>query len=142
MLNSDVNTILSEKVEYDLYLFKQVLGIYLSLLLYPNSKDKRILLMYFYNDNVLYSKLEKEILKEIKKQKDNENIREICEEMIDKMDKIFFRLFNYNEWILDGFFDAFATNDLSRASLPPKKFDVLDENSKNEFVKKLKMYKD
>ena len=142
MLNNDVKAMLSEKREYDLYLFKQVLGTYLSLLLYPNSKDKRILLMYFYDENVLYSKLEKEILKEIKKQKDNESIRVICEEMIDKMDKIFFHLFNYNEWILDGFFDAFVTNDLSRACLPPKQFDVLDENSKNEFVKKIRMYKD
>ena len=138
MLEEEIKTKLSEKREYDLYLFMEVLKVYLDLLLCSNSKDKRALLMIFFSDNVLYSKLEREILKEIKKQKYNEKNLEICEDMIERMDKIFFNLFNYNEWILEGFIEAIETGEFIRAAVPAKEFEVLNDTSKKQFVKELK----
>ena len=61
-----------------------------------------------------YSWLEYQILIEIKKVKHDDKIEEICLNMLEELEKIFFKQFNYNEYILSSYEDAISMNDINR----------------------------
>lgn len=139
MFNSDVKNKLSEKREYDSYLLREVLQVYLYLLLFvKDSKEIRNNLICFYNDNKNYSILEKDILKIIKRTKENDELSELLISVMDDIEDTFFKLFNYNEYILNGYYEAIEMNDIFRAVVPKKEFKLLTEEDKKKLVYEIK----
>ena len=138
MLNEKIDEMLLEIKEYEKYFLFEVSGTYVNLLLEPhNTSVCRKELLKFCKEGMRYSKLEKEILNIIKKSTQSEKGLAICEEIISDLDRIHFNVFNYNEWILDEFEKLLDTKKFKTSVMKEKEFEVLDEESKEELIKKL-----
>ena len=138
MTTKDISKLHSEKREYLISLYLDYISIYLNTLIFvKNSKNERDQLTNFFNDYFKYHKLENKVLKYLKIKCRNENNNELCDEILEELNKIFFNTYNYNEWILKGYTDMIETNQTYRAYIPPKEFKILDENLKDEYIKKL-----
>jgi len=138
MFNKEIQEKVSEKIEYDLYLLREYLIIYLNLFLFfPNSLEARVSFTQFLKNYYQYSYLEYQILRKIKKTKDNLEVSDLCLDMIEDLEKVFYKQFNYNEYILKTYEDAILMNDLNRARVLKPEFKMITNNEKEEFIKKL-----
>lgn len=138
MYKDEVREKLSQKREYNYYLLKEYLYLYIKLFfVFPNNKNLRNELRFFVYDYFLYSDLEKEILLHIKKEFGNDEDIVECEEILDKLEEIFFRQFNYNEYILGGYNDAIETQNPLRATIPNREFDIIDKEEKDKILTNL-----
>ena len=142
MFKPEIKEKIREKYEYDFYILKEYITIYLKLFLFlKDTKELRSKFTSFIKNYYLYSLLEYQLLFKIKNIKYQENLETICIDLLDKMDSIFFKLFHYNEYILSGYEDAITCNDSKRAIIVKREFEVLSQDDKNEFIKKLNLSK-
>ena len=138
MFNKEIQEKVSEKIEYDLYLLREYLIIYLNLFLFfPNSLEARVSFTQFLKNYYQYSYLEYQILRKIKKTKDNLELSDLCLDMLEDLEKVFYKQFNYNEYILKTYEDAILMNDLNRARVLKPEFKMITKKEKEEFIKKL-----
>ncbi len=135
MFNDYINEKKKEKLDYDLTLLKEYLIIYFNLLLkFPNEYEIRSKLTKFLKDYYSYSKTEYQLLNKIKKIT-NLTLEEECIIILEELENLFERQFNYNESILDGYEEAIFYDDINRAI-------VMKNNSNNleiinNYIKKL-----
>ncbi len=138
MYKDEIKDTRSKIREYNWYFFNECLWIYIKLLfIFPKNKELRRELCLFANNYYAHSKLEKEILLHINNYFGNDDEVDECEEVLEQLDEIFFRYFNYNEYILEGYSDAIETREPLRATICDRKFDFLDDENKNQILKNL-----
>ena len=135
MFNDYINEKKKEKLDYDLTLLKEYLIIYFNLLLkFPNEYEIRSKLTKFLKDYYSYSKTEYQLLNKIKKIT-NLTLEEECIIILEELENLFERQFNYNESILDGYEEAIFYDDINRAILMKNKEKNLEII--NNYIKKL-----
>ena len=141
MLNSEVKQKIRERKDYDKYFLLEIIDIYIFLLLeFQNTTKNRRELINFYKEYTKYSKLEKEILNIIKNSKQNSDTLEIGESLIDDIEEIYFKIFNYNEWIINQYYEAMKDRSYKNILIKEKEFGTFSEESKKELIKKLNSY--
>ena len=134
----DISKLFSEKREYLIQLYIDYIYIYLNTLIFVNdSKNERMKLTNFFIEYLKYHRLENKLLKYLKIKCRNEKYNDLCDEILEELNKIFFNTYNYNEWILQGYIDMIETKEKYRAYIPAKEFKILDENLNDEYIKKL-----
>lgn len=136
MYNKEVIEKIFEKIEYDLALMKECFLIYSKLLLKKDDFDIGTKFNNFIKNYYLYSYLEYQILFLIKNQREDNN--DLCLEMFFKLEEIFINHFKYNEYVLNGFYDAFLCDDLRLANFKEYSSLTLTKKDKDEFIKQLK----
>ena len=57
--------------------------------------------------------------------------------MLEELESIFLKQFNYNEYVLSSYEDAISMNDINRAVIKEREFLPLTKEVKEEFIKKL-----
>ena len=135
MFNDYINEKKKEKLDYDLTLLKEYLIIYFNLLLkFPNEYEIRSKLTKFLKDYYSYSKTEYQLLNKIKKIT-NLTLEEECIIILEELENLFERQFNYNESILDGYEEAIFYDDINRAIVMKNKANNLEII--NNYIKKL-----
>ena len=138
MFEADVKDKIKEKIEYDLSLFKEYLLIYIKLYwLFPDNLELRDKFTSFMKQYYSYSWLEYQLLMKIRNTKYNEKLEELCFNIFEDLDNIFFKQFHYNEYILGGYLEAISLKDVYKASVPDLKFETLNEEKYKELVKRL-----
>ena len=139
MYNDYINEKIDEKRDYDISLFKEYLIIYINLIFkFYTHDDIRKELTKFLINYFKYSKLEYELLFYIKKLKSDSKIEDECIEILDELENIFEKEFQYNELVLDGYQEAIFYDDITRAIVMKKRFETLNIDKKNEYIKRLK----
>lgn len=135
MFNHYINEKITEKLEYDLNLFKEYLIIYINLLVkFPNEFKVRNKLTTFIKNYYSYAKCEYQLLTRIKKI-NNKSLEEECITILEEIENIFKRQFYYNEDLLNGYEESIFYDDITRAIVMDKKFDNLEII--NNYIKKL-----
>ena len=138
MYNFKIKELISQKIEYDIYILKECLELYLKLyIIFPDNLEIRKKFISFIKDYYSYSFLEYEILVKIKKIEENEKIKELCIDMLEELEKIFFKVYNYNEYVLGIHEDALLNKDINRIGRFNREFDVISSFEKDVFIKKL-----
>ena len=141
MLDNEVKQKIRERKDYDKYFLLEIIDIYIFLLLeFQNTTKNRRELINFYKEYTKYSKLEKEILNIIKNSKQNSDTLEIGESLIDDIEEIYFKIFNYNEWIINQYYEAMKDRSYKNILIKEKEFGTFSEESKKELIKKLNSY--
>lgn len=84
-----------------------------------------------------YSLLEYQILFRIGNIDYNEKLEEICLDMLEELESIFLKQFNYNEYVLSSYEDAISMNYINRSIIKKREFASLTKELKEEFIKKL-----
>jgi len=86
--NSEIKEKISQKIEYDIYILKECLELYLKLyIIFPNNLEIRKKFISFIKDYYSYSLLENKILFKNKKIEENEKTKDLCIDMLDKLEK-------------------------------------------------------
>ena len=137
MFNKEIKEKILEKIEYDFYIFKEYFIVNSKLLFKKDNVNIKNKFNEFIKDYYSYSYLEYKILIYIRNVVDIKKI-DLCLNILEELENIFFKQFNYNEYVLNGFYDAILNNDLNRASFKEKEFESLTIDIKEEFIKKLK----
>jgi len=139
MYNEYINEKKIEKLEYDINLFKEYLIIYTNLLIkFPKEFELRSNLTNFIKDYYKYSMQEYKLLNIIKKI-NIENLESECCLILEELERMFEKQFNYNEDILNGYEEAIFYEDKNRAIITKKKFNNIIEEK--EMLKRLNIYK-
>ncbi len=138
MYKDEIRDTMSQIREYNFYFFKECLCIYIKLLfIFPKNRNLRKQLCLFANNYLAHFKLEKEILLHINNYFGNDDEILACKEVLEKLNKMFFNYFNYNEYIFEGYYDAMKTREPLRASVSDRQFDILDEDYRDKILKNL-----
>ncbi len=125
----------SEKREYLIDLLKDYVRLYIkTFVLIKNSKVIRKDLTNLIKDYINFDKLETKVLNNLIVCKDEAVFNEILEEL----NEMFFRIFNYNEYVINGYEEMFEMNDVSRAVVPKKDFRVLEKSIVNDYINKIR----
>ena len=140
MFETEVREKIEEKIEYDIYLLKEYISIYLKLFSsFPGNKEFRNKFTNFIKEYYLYSWLEYQILVRIKNTNYHENLEQVCVNMLEELDSIFLKQFNYNEYILSSYEDAISMKEINRAVIPKKEFETITKENNDNFIKKLNL---
>lgn len=135
MFNDYIDEKKKEKIEYDLNLIKEYLVIYINLVLkFPDKYNVRNNLTEFIKEYYSYSKYEYQLLNRIKKI-NNIKLEEECALILEELERLFEKQFNYNEDVLNGYEEAIFYYDINRAVVMKKKFNNLEII--NNYIKKL-----
>ncbi|MBQ8472515.1 MAG: hypothetical protein IJ501_03325 [Bacilli bacterium] len=138
MFESEIKEKIFQKLEYDTYMLKEYLLIYFKLFFnFSDDLEIRKKFNEFIKNYYLYSLLEYQILFRIGNVDYNEKLEEICLDMLEELEKIYFKQFNYNEYVLSSYEDAISMNDINRAVIREREVDCLTKEVKEEFIKKL-----
>lgn len=138
MFGSEIKEKIFQKLEYDTYMLKEYLLIYLKLFFnFQDNLEIREKLNEFIKNYYSYSWLEYQILFRIGNIDYNEQLEEICLDMLEELESIFLKQFNYNEYVLSSYEDAISMNDMNRAVIKEREFLHLTKEVKEEFIKKL-----
>lgn len=138
MFESEIKEKIFQKLEYDTYMLKEYLLIYLKLFFnFQDNLGIREKLNEFIKNYYSYSWLEYQILFRIGNVDYNEKLEEICLDMLEELESIFLKQFNYNEYVLSSYEDAILMNDMNRAVIKEREFLPLTKEVKEEFIKKL-----
>lgn len=125
----------SEKREYLIDLLKDYVRLYIkTFVLIKNSKVIRKDLTNLIKDYVNFDKLETKVLNNLIVCKDETVFNEILEEL----NEMFFRIFKYNEYVLNGYEEMFEMNDVRRAVVPKKDFRILEKSIVNDYINKIR----
>ena len=138
MFESEIKEKIFQKLEYDTYMLKEYSLIYFKLFFsFHDDLEIREKLNEVIKSYYSYSWLEYQILFRIENVDYNEKLGEICLDMLEELDRIFFKEFNYNEYVLSSYEDAISMNDINRAVIRDREFLPLTKEVKEEFIKKL-----
>ena len=125
----------SEKREYLIDLLKDYVRLYIkTFVLIKNSKVIRKDLTNLIKDYINFDKLETKVLNNLIVCKDEAVFNEILEEL----NEMFFRIFKYNEYVLNGYEEMFEMNDVRRAVVPKKDFRILEKSIVNDYINKIR----
>ena len=125
----------SEKREYLIDLLKDYVRLYIkTFVLIKNSKVIRKDLTNLIKDYINFDKLETKVLNNLIVCKDETVFNEILEEL----NEMFFRIFKYNEYVLNGYEEMFEMNDVRRAVVPKKDFRILEKSIVNDYINKIR----
>lgn len=125
----------SEKREYLIDLLKDYVRLYIkTFVLIKNSKVIRKDLTNLIKDYINFDKLETKVLNNLIVCKDEAVFNEILEEL----NEMFFRIFNYNEYVINGYEEMFEMNDVRRAVVPKKDFRILEKSIVNDYINKIR----
>jgi len=135
MFNNYIDLKKKEKIEYDINFFREYLIIYINLLIkFPNEYDVRNKLTDFIKDYYSYSKYEYQLLNRIKKIY-NPDLEEELTLILEELEYLFEKQFNYNEDVFSGYEEAIFYDDINRAIVMKKRFDNLEII--NQYMKKI-----
>lgn len=138
MFGSEIKEKIFQKLEYDTYMLKEYSLIYFKLFFsFHDDLEIREKLNEVIKSYYSYSWLEYQILFRIGNVDYNEKLGEICLDMLEELDRIFFKEFNYNEYVLSSYEDAISMKDMNRAVIKEREFLLLTKEVKEEFIKKL-----
>ena len=142
MYNNYINEKLNQKIEYDTFLLKEYLIIYINFLIkYPKEEGIRHELTKFLKDYYVSSLIEYQLLNKIKHLKANEKLEDECINILEELENIFERQFQYNEDILNGYEDALFFGEPLRAVVWKKDFVSIDKIKMDEYIKRLEKNK-
>ena len=138
MFESEIKEKIFQKLEYDTYMLKEYLLIYFKLF-FSFHDDLKIIKEFneFIKKYYSYSLLEYQILFRIGNIDYNEKLEEICLDMLEELESIFLKQFNYNEYVLSSYEDAISMNYINRSIIKKREFASLTKELKEEFIKKL-----
>ena len=138
MFESVIKEKIFQKLEYDTYMLKEYLLIYFKLF-FSFHDDLKIRKEFneFIKNYYSYSLLEYQILFRIGNVDYNEKLEEICLDMLEELESIFLKQFNYNEYVFSSYEDAISMKDINRAVIREREFLLLTKEVKEEFIKKL-----